>query len=261
MPLWSTKSTAADPLPKYLSKSDFGTFRAQDCFAGKAGFYHIPEKFNKAGTGSIAVSGTTVTGTSTKFLTEATVGQWLTSTPVTNNTDWANKTLIGKIASIASDTSITLASTAATYSAGTKFSIIQNVQPELLVAINGLLPDKIGAARIVALEWQQKKSITAASTGGIYVHFDEPVKFSGTPTMVLSGAVTATFASFDTTGSRALFTFTAPAAGTSITVATQSLGGTGNVVDLLGTSPATTAATSVSIPASVAAKLRAIVTV
>jgi hypothetical protein len=263
MSLWSKDS--ANPIPKFLSTNDLASYRGQDCYIGVAGYYHIPEKFNKIGTGTIttSTSSTAVTGTGSKFLSEAKVGQWLVSTPDNSATgSWDAKSIIGKIVAIASDTGLTLDKNAP--STGTvEYSIIQKVQPELLVALNptsaSKIPDRLGGSEIVSLEWKDKKTLVAGATSSIIVHFSEPVKFTGAPTLALSGPVTATYASMDATGTKASFTFTAPVAGTSVTIPAQSLGGTGNIVDLLGVSPATTAATSVAISAAVAGKLRAIV--
>jgi hypothetical protein len=263
MSLWSKDS--ANPIPKYLSKSDLATYRAQDCYIGAAGYYYVPEKFNKIGAGTIttSTSSTAVTGTGSKFLSEAKVGQWLVSTPDNSATgSWDAKSIVGKIVAIASDTGLTLDKNAPATGTG-KYSIIQKVQPELLVALNpsstSQIPDRLGATEIVSLEWKDKKTLVAGATSTIIVHFSEPVKVTGAPTLGLSGAVTATYSSMDATGTKAAFTFTAPVAGTSVTISNQNLGGTGNIVDLLGASPATTAVTSVAISAAVAGKLRSIV--
>ncbi len=267
MSLWSKDS--ANPIPKYLSKHDQATYRAQDCYIGAAGYYYVPEKFNKIGAGTITTltSSKLVTGTSSKFLSEAKVGQWLVSTPDNSSTgSWDAKTLIGKIVAISTDSGagcITLENNAAVAVTTGDYSIIQKVQPELLVALNpsstSQIPDRLGATEIVSLEWKDKKTLVAGAASVIIVHFSEPVKFTGAPTLTLSGAVTATYSSMDATGTKAAFTFTAPVAGTSVTIAAQNLAGIGNVVDLLGASPATTAVTSVAISSAVAGKLRAIV--
>lgn len=275
MPLWKTDSSSTDMMPQFLSRSDLGTYRVQDCYAAPGGFYYIPERYNRPATGTIttATNSTTVTGTSTIFTTYK-VGQYLVNTPTNNSSGtWGGRSIIGQIASIASDTSLTLVKNASVAVTTGAFGVIEGIQPELIVAISSMsaastptkstpLPDRLGAVKVTGLSWNKTtKTVPAGSTLAVIVTLSEAVKLaSGTPTLAVNNAQSVTYKSVDATGTKLRFDVVASASvGVAMTVNAASLGGVFSLTELSGNSPQS-AITALSIPTKVTSAFRSITT-
>lgn len=233
MPLWGN-STTNESKPKYLSDNQYASYRKDECFASTRGWEYIQEKEQKLGTGTLSVANgaTAVTGQSSLFTTEARVGQYLFD---------LSGTIIGRIESISSDTSLTLKTAYAgtTITTGA-YGIKLGHQPELLVAISGLLVNLIGGATITKIRWRTKGTGTIAASGtfGIVVEFNEPVAITAGATLNIrnvtdSTDIVATFSQLDSTKTQASFSFTAPVAAKELGIEAQTI--TGTVTDASGT--------------------------
>lgn len=249
MPLWG-KSTTNESKPKYLSKSELGSYRQDDVYASSRGWEYLNPKLNVLGTGTLSVSNgsASVTGQSSAFSTQAVVGNYLYS---------VDGVIIGRIKSIASDTSITLeqAFTGTTITTG-KYGIKLSGAPELLVAISGGLNNLLGGATITAVRWKTKGTgtITASAAFGVIVEFNEPVAITAGATLNIrnvtdSTNITATFEQLDSTQTKASFSFTAPIAAKTLGIQSQTISGT--IADSTGTN----GSPDKSISASVASDL------
>lgn len=106
---------------------------------------------------------------------------------------------------------------------------------EVLVAIRGLQAS-IAAPTITEVRFGSG-TYTAGATRSVRVSYNEKVTVTGNPTLVVAGTVTpsttATYVSTSTSGNTLTFNFTVPAAGQTLSIATQSLAA-GTIVDQTG---------------------------
>jgi hypothetical protein len=234
MSLWG-KSSTNEAKPKYLSNSEFGTYRKEDVYASNRGWEYLNPKLNVVGTGTISVSNgaVAVTGASgANFLTETKVGNYLIST---------TGAIVGRIRSITDATNLVLVSPYTGTSIVTgKYGIKVSGEPELLVAISGGLNDLLAGATITNVRWKTKGTgtIAASATFSVIVDFNEPVAITAGATLNVrnftdSVNIVATFAQLDSSKTGATFEFTAPVAGKSLGIQTQTI--TGTIADATGT--------------------------
>lgn len=103
---------------------------------------------------------------------------------------------------------------------------------ELLVAVRGL-QTRLGAANITKVSFGSG-AYTAGASKQVKVTFNEKVTVTGNPTLEvtnsLGGTVTATYASINAQGTTLTFTFTAPAAGATLSIAAQSVSLAGGTI-------------------------------
>lgn len=255
MSLWG-KSTTNESKPKWMSKSEFGTYRQEDVYASARGWEYINPKLNTSGTGTISItSGTnTVTGSGTAFISQSRVGNYLYSVA---------GVIIGKIKTIISDTSITLEAnyTGSTITGG-RFGIKISGEPELLIAISGGLNNLLGGATITNVRWKTKGTgtIAAGSTFAVIVEFNEPVAITAGATLNIRNVtdsldIVATYAQLDSTKTNATFEFTAPVAAKVLGIQAQTI--TGTIADATGTNGSPDKAISASVASALAQRTTA----
>lgn len=150
--------TGADATDKYAGPAKIGVARPNETSTAIPGIYpHVISWAEKSGfyaTGTVAVSGTTVTGSGTSWLADGVPIGARIGFGSTNN---AEITAWYTIATIPSATSITLTSSAGTISSGTSYVIDKTVQKDWV-----FLADNATAAttrRITCFEYDKQTSI------------------------------------------------------------------------------------------------------
>ena len=129
---------------------------------------------------------------------------------------------------------------------------------ETLVSVANL-KSKLGAATITSIQWGTG-AFTAGSVRTVRVTYNEKVTVTGTPTLVVSGTVTAsTTASFTSVtgqGNVVVFSFTVPAAGQTLSIGAQSISLAGGTITETGVTPTVNAELAISAAIGTAAKTK-----